>query len=47
MLMQDRDYEDQVAKENLGFLRSDRAFEKCMEGAYNNNKWRWVQKKLV
>jgi hypothetical protein len=43
-LMQDRDYRDKVAEGNLSFLRTDRAFEKCMELAHR--KWRWVQKKL-
>jgi hypothetical protein len=43
-LMQDRDYRDKVAEGNLSFLRSDRAFDKCMELAYK--RWRWVQKKL-
>lgn len=43
-LMKDRDYRDKVAEDNLSFLRTDRAFEKCMELAYK--KWGWVQKKL-
>jgi hypothetical protein len=43
-LMNHRDYVDKVKEENLGFLRTDRAFEKCMEMAYR--KWRWVHKKL-
>ena len=43
-LMSHRDYVDKVKEENLGFLRTDRAFEKCMEMAYK--KWRWVHKKL-
>lgn len=43
-LMQDRDYRDQVAEGKLSFLRTDRAFQKCMGLAYK--KWRWVHKKL-
>jgi hypothetical protein len=43
-LMKDREYEDKVAAENLSFLRTDKAFEKCMALAYK--KWRWVHKKL-
>jgi len=44
-IMEDRDYADKVAEGNLSFLRTDRAFEKCMEFAYK--KWRWVHKKLA
>jgi len=44
-IMEDRDYADKVAEGNLSFLRSDRAFEKCMELAYK--KWKWVHKKLA
>ena len=44
-LMQDRDYIHKVQEGNLSFLRSDRAFEKCMDIAHK--KWRWVTKKLV
>ena len=44
-LMEDRDYQDKVAEENLSFLRTDRAFEKCIELAHR--KWRWVHKKLA
>lgn len=43
-LMNDRDYSEKVAEGNLSFLRTDRAFEKCMEIA--RNKWDWVHKKL-
>lgn len=43
-LMQDRDYLPKVQEGNLSFLRSDRAFEKCMDLAHK--KWRWVTKKL-
>jgi hypothetical protein len=42
--MKDKDYQDKVAAENLSFLRTDKAFEKCMELAYK--KWRWTHKKL-
>jgi hypothetical protein len=38
-----RDYADKLREENLSFLRTDRAFEKCMENAHK--KWRWVHKK--
>ena len=44
-LMQDRDYSQKVQEQNLSFLRTDRAFEKCMENAYK--KWRWIHKKLA
>ena len=43
-LMKDADYAIKVQEGNLSFLRTDRAFEKCMEIAHN--KWRWVTKKL-
>ena len=43
-LMQDPDYIEKVRAENLSFLRTDKAFDKCMENAYK--RWRWVQKKL-
>lgn len=44
-LMHDRDYAQKVEEQNLSFLRTDRAFEKCMENAYK--KWRWIHKKLA
>jgi hypothetical protein len=44
-LMDDRDYRDKVADGNLSFLRTDRAFDKCMEFAHS--KWRWVHRKLA
>jgi hypothetical protein len=44
LLVQDREYEDKVKEENLSFLRTDNAFEKCMKAAYQ--KWGWVHKKL-
>jgi len=43
-LIADPEYADKVAAENLSFLRTDKAFEKCMEEAYK--KWHWVHKKL-
>ena len=43
-LMNDRDYSEKAADGNLSFLRTDRAFDKCMEIAHK--KWRWVHKKL-
>lgn len=44
-LMKSPEYKDKVAEENLSFLRTDRAFEKCMDIAYK--KWHWVHKKLA
>jgi hypothetical protein len=44
-LMQDKEYAPKVQAENLSFLRSDKAFDKCMENAHK--KWRWVHKKLA
>ena len=43
-LMKDAVYVDKVRDENLSFLRTDRAFDKCMEIAYK--KWHWLHKKL-
>lgn len=43
-LMKDKDYIDKVREQNLSFLRTDKAFEKCMEIAHR--KWGWVQKRL-
>ncbi|BFU93146.1 MAG: hypothetical protein NTAFB01_43330 [Nitrospira sp.] len=43
-LMEAKEYEDKVREQNLSFLRTDRAFEKCMEIAYK--RWRWVHKNL-
>jgi hypothetical protein len=43
-LMADRDYAEKVAEGNLSFLRTDKAFEKCMVNAWK--KWKWVHKKL-
>jgi hypothetical protein len=37
-------YKDKVAVGNYSFLRTDAAFDKCMEAAYA--KWGWVHKKL-
>lgn len=44
-LMSDREYQDKVLEGNLSFLRTDKAFEKCMETAHA--KWKWVHKKLA
>lgn len=44
-LMAHQDYADKVKDGNLSFLRTDRAFERCMEVAYK--KWKWVHKKLA
>lgn len=43
-LTADADYADKVAEDNLGFLRTNAAFKRCMEIAYK--KWKWVEKKL-
>lgn len=43
-LMSDREYVDKVSEGNLSFLRTDKAFDKCMEIAHR--KWRWVHRKL-
>jgi hypothetical protein len=45
LLMQDREYREKVEAQNLSFLRSNDAFEKCMKVAHE--KWNWVHKKLV
>jgi len=44
-LMTDKDYHLKVQEQNFSFLRTDSAFDKCMENAYK--KWRWIHKKLV
>ena len=44
-LMEDRNYRDKAAEGNLSFLRTDKAFEKCMETAHA--RWKWVHKKLA
>ena len=44
-LMERPNYREKVADGNLSFLRTDRAFEECMELAHK--KWRWVHKKLA
>jgi hypothetical protein len=38
-------YSDKVAEGNYSFLRTDAAFDKCMEAAHD--KWRWVHRKLA
>ena len=43
-LLKDRDYADKAEEGNISFLRTDKAFEKCMDMAHR--KWRWVHKKL-
>jgi hypothetical protein len=43
-LIDDPDYADKATEGNFSFLRTDRAFDKCMELAHR--KWRWVHKKL-
>ena len=44
-LMEHPDYRDKAAEGNLSFLRSDKAFDICMDMAHE--KWRWVHKKLA
>ena len=39
------DYRDKAAEGNLSFLRTDHAFDNCMEIAHK--KWYWVHKKLA
>jgi hypothetical protein len=43
-LVADPAYTDKVAAQNLGFLRSNTAYKRCMDTAYS--KWKWVEKKL-
>ena len=43
-LLKDRDYVEKAEQGNISFLRTDRAFEKCMNMAYK--KWGWLHKKL-
>lgn len=43
-LIDTKDYRDRVAEGNFSFLRTNTAFDKCMERAYS--QWRWVHKKL-
>ena len=44
-LMEHPDYRDKAAEGNLSFLRTDHAFDNCMEIAHK--KWYWVHKKLA
>jgi hypothetical protein len=44
-LMDAPEYKQKVAEGNLSFLRTDIAFEKCMEIAFK--KWHWLHKKLA
>jgi len=44
-LMEHPDYRDKAAEGNLSFLRTDHAFDNCMDIAHK--KWRWVHKKLA
>jgi hypothetical protein len=43
-LVADPAYVEKVAAQNLGFLRSNTAYKRCMDTAYI--KWKWVEKKL-
>lgn len=43
-LVQDPAYSTKVAEDNLSFLRSNAAYRKCMEYAYD--RWGWVEKRL-
>jgi hypothetical protein len=38
-------YREKAAEGNYSFLRTDAAFDKCMEAAYD--KWHWLHKKLA
>jgi len=38
-------YSEKAADGNYSFLRTDAAFDKCMEAAHG--KWHWVHKKLA
>jgi hypothetical protein len=44
-LMEASEYKEKVSADMLSFLRTDRAFDKCMELAYA--KWGWTHKKLA
>lgn len=43
-LLEDPEYRGQILENKLGFLRSDKAFDKCMQSAYD--RWHWVHKRL-
>jgi hypothetical protein len=42
--MKDPAYAQKVVDQNLGFLRTNAAYKRCMDVAYK--KWKWVEKKL-
>jgi len=44
-LLEDPDYKPRAQEGNFSFLRTDSAFERCME--YAHEKWRWVHRKLA
>jgi len=43
-LIRDKTYADKVAENNFSFLRTNVAYKRCMEIAYN--RWKWVEKRL-
>jgi len=43
-LLEEAEYKQRAQEGNFSFLRSDAAFERCMEFAHE--KWRWVHRKL-
>lgn len=43
-MVADPAYAEKVAAQNLSFLRSNAAYKRCMDTAYN--KWKWVEKRL-
>lgn len=43
-LIKDEDYVEKVKEDNFNFLRTNKAYEQCMDFAYK--KWKWVKKRL-
>ena len=43
-IVNDEKYSDKVSEGNYSFLRTNQAYDYCMDVAYK--KWKWVQKKL-
>ena len=43
-LIKDNAYADKVAEGSFGFLRTNTAYNRCMEIAYK--RWKWVDKRL-
>lgn len=44
-LLEEPEYKSRVQEGNFSFLRTDKAFDSCME--YAHDKWRWVHRKLA